>query len=104
MKSNNVLPQGEEKKKMVRAMFDSIAPTYEKANTYMTFGLDKYARKILVKELRIPQHSLILDLASGTGDFSRMFTKLGHDTLAVPQKSRFKINLVMNSLSNYLEY
>ncbi|MEI2834792.1 MAG: ubiquinone/menaquinone biosynthesis methyltransferase [Acidimicrobiia bacterium] len=83
MKSNNVLPQGEEKKKMVRAMFDSIAPTYEKANTYMTFGLDKYARKILVKELRIPQHSLILDLASGTGDFSRMFTKLGHDTLAV---------------------
>lgn len=83
MKTNTALPLGEEKKQMVRAMFDSIAPTYEKANTFMTFGLDKYARNILAKELRIPSGSKILDLASGTGDFSRMFTELGHETVAV---------------------
>lgn len=83
MKINSDLPTGEEKKRIVRAMFDTIAPTYEKANTFMTFGLDKYARNILVKELRIADGSKVLDLASGTGDFSRIFSNLGHQTIAV---------------------
>ncbi len=83
MKINSDLPTGDEKKRVVRAMFDTIAPTYEKANTFMTFGLDKYARNILVKELRIADGSKILDLASGTGDFSRIFSNLGHQTIAV---------------------
>ena len=83
MTTKTELPQGDEKKKMVRAMFDSIAPTYEKANTFMTFGLDKYARNVLAKELRLAPGSKILDLASGTGDFSRMFTDHGFETVAV---------------------
>ena len=83
MRSNSALPTGSEKKKMVREMFDTIAPTYEKANTFMTFGLDKYARNIALKELRLSEGSLILDLASGTGDFSRMLTNEGMKTVAV---------------------
>lgn len=83
MKTKITLPTGVEKKQLVRSMFDTIAPTYEKANTFMTFGLDKYARNVLAKELRLAKGSTILDLASGTGDFSRMFSEKGYKTVAV---------------------
>ena len=35
------LPQGEEKTRQVRAMFDTIAGRYEFVNRIMTFGLDR---------------------------------------------------------------
>lgn len=77
MKTNEALPTGETKKKMVQSMFDDIAPTYEKANRFISFGLDNYARKIALKELRLPSGSVVIDLASGTGDFSRMLEAAG---------------------------
>lgn len=82
MRTNSALPTGSAKKKLVREMFDTIAPTYEKANTFMTFGLDKYARKIAMKELRLAKGSTVLDLASGTGDFSRMLQNEGMNSFA----------------------
>ena len=72
MKIQQDLPTGERKKTMVRSMFDDIAPTYEKTNSFISFGLDKYARRIALKELRMPPGSIVVDLACGTGDFSRM--------------------------------
>jgi len=72
MKTKEPLPQGEDKKKLVQAMFDDIAPTYEKTNRIISFGLDQKLRKTALKELRAAQGSTVLDFASGTGDFTRM--------------------------------
>ena len=66
------LPTGAKKKSMVRSMFDDIAPTYERANSIISLGLDKRARNIAMKELRAAPGSLVIDLASGTGDLARM--------------------------------
>jgi demethylmenaquinone methyltransferase/2-methoxy-6-polyprenyl-1,4-benzoquinol methylase len=52
-------------------MFDAIAPRYEFVNHLMTFGLDRRWRRRAVRDLRLPTASQILDVASGTGDFSR---------------------------------
>lgn len=76
------LPQGNEKYKQVQEMFDDIAPTYEKANTLITFGLDKYARKIALQELRVTPGSVVIDMAAGTGDFSRMLSAQGAKPIA----------------------
>ncbi len=65
------LPQGEEKTRQVRAMFDAIAPRYELVNRIMTFGLDARWRRRAVADLRLPPGSVVLDLAAGTGDFTR---------------------------------
>jgi demethylmenaquinone methyltransferase / 2-methoxy-6-polyprenyl-1,4-benzoquinol methylase len=65
------LPQGAEKVRAVRSMFDAIAPRYDLVNRLMTFGLDVRWRRIAVQALRLPPGSSVLDLACGTGDLCR---------------------------------
>ena len=65
------LPQGEEKVRAVRSMFDAIAPRYDLVNRVMTFRMDVGWRTRTVRELRLAPGSLVADLACGTGDFCR---------------------------------
>ncbi len=62
------LPQGEQKVRAVRDMFDAIAPRYDMVNRIMTFRLDVRWRRTTVRRLGLPAGSTVLDLASGTGD------------------------------------
>lgn len=77
------LPQGEEKTRQVRAMFDAIAPRYELVNRLMTFGLDARWRRRAVADLRLAPHSTVLDLAAGTGDFTRELSRQAQRPVAV---------------------
>jgi demethylmenaquinone methyltransferase/2-methoxy-6-polyprenyl-1,4-benzoquinol methylase len=70
--SHQPLPQGEEKTARVRSMFDAIAPRYDLVNRLMTFGLDQSWRRDTIDALALPEGSLLLDLACGTGDLSRL--------------------------------
>lgn len=65
---SEALPQGEQKVVAIRQMFDTIAPRYDMVNRIMTFRLDVRWRRIAVRQLALPPGSLVLDLASGTGD------------------------------------
>lgn len=76
------LPRGEEKTRAVRAMFDAIAPRYELLNRVMTLGLDRRWRRRAVGDLRLPENSLVLDVAAGTGDFTRELTRQGQRAVA----------------------
>ncbi|HEY5262758.1 MAG TPA: ubiquinone/menaquinone biosynthesis methyltransferase [Acidimicrobiales bacterium] len=76
------LPQGEEKTRQVRAMFDAIASRYELVNKLMTFGLDARWRRRAVSDLRLPAKSMVLDIAAGTGDFTRELVRQGHQAVA----------------------
>jgi demethylmenaquinone methyltransferase/2-methoxy-6-polyprenyl-1,4-benzoquinol methylase len=76
------LPQGDEKTRQVRAMFDAIASRYELVNRLMTFGLDARWRRRAVSDLRLPALSVVLDIAAGTGDFTRELTRQGHVAVA----------------------
>lgn len=71
------LPQGEEKVRAVRSMFDAIAPRYDLVNRIMTFRMDVRWRTRTVRELGLPDGSLVADLACGTGDFCRELQKHG---------------------------
>ena len=62
------LPKGAEKVEAIREMFDAIAPRYDFVNRLMTFRLDVRWRKKTIQALGLPEGSLVLDLASGTGD------------------------------------
>jgi demethylmenaquinone methyltransferase/2-methoxy-6-polyprenyl-1,4-benzoquinol methylase len=72
-----VLPQGEEKVRAVRTMFDSIAPRYDMVNRIMTFGLDRLWRQRTVAALDLAAGSPVLDLACGTGDLCRDLASAG---------------------------
>jgi demethylmenaquinone methyltransferase/2-methoxy-6-polyprenyl-1,4-benzoquinol methylase len=62
------LPQGDEKVRAVRAMFDTIAPRYDLVNRIMTFRLDVRWRRLAVRSLSLPPGAVVADLAAGTGD------------------------------------
>lgn len=67
--------QQPDKSRRVRAMFDEIAPTYERVNRVLSAGRDAYWRRKSVALARITHQDRVLDLACGTGDFSRAFAK-----------------------------
>ncbi|MGA0878317.1 MAG: ubiquinone/menaquinone biosynthesis methyltransferase [Ilumatobacteraceae bacterium] len=62
------LPEGDQKVRAVRDMFDAIAPRYDLVNRIMTFRLDVRWRRRAVRSLGLATGSVVLDLASGTGD------------------------------------
>ena len=63
-------------------MFDAIAGRYEMVNKLMTFGLDARWRRRAVADLRLPPASLVLDIAAGTGDFTRELARQGQRPVA----------------------
>jgi demethylmenaquinone methyltransferase/2-methoxy-6-polyprenyl-1,4-benzoquinol methylase len=63
-------------------MFDAIAPRYELVNRLMTFGLDARWRRRAVSDLRLAPASVVLDVAAGTGDFTRELRRQGQRAIA----------------------
>ncbi len=59
----------------IRAMFDSIAPTYDILNRLNTGGLDVIWRKDLTRKVAQEKPKRVLDLAAGTCDLSIMLAK-----------------------------
>jgi demethylmenaquinone methyltransferase/2-methoxy-6-polyprenyl-1,4-benzoquinol methylase len=77
------LPQGEEKVRAVRAMFDSIAPRYDLVNRIMTFRMDVGWRRRSVRSLALPPDATVLDLACGTGDLCDELGRAGYAAVGV---------------------
>lgn len=77
------LPQGEEKVRRVRAMFDAIAPRYERTNTVLSLGLDSRWRRQAVRALRLPPGSRVLDVAAGTGSLCEAGRAFGLSVVGV---------------------
>jgi len=57
-----------EKGRGIREMFDNIAPRYDLLNRLLSFGVDRYWRRFAVRQLQVPAHGRVLDIATGTGD------------------------------------
>lgn len=68
----------ETKKTQVRRMFDNIASNYDLLNRLLSFGVDRYWRRVLVRRLKKQRSAAlgsdfkILDLATGTADLPIM--------------------------------
>jgi demethylmenaquinone methyltransferase / 2-methoxy-6-polyprenyl-1,4-benzoquinol methylase len=58
------------KKQQVAKMFDNISGKYDFLNHFLSFGIDVIWRKKAINLLRQEKPKLILDVATGTGDFA----------------------------------
>ncbi len=67
-----VVPYNEEtsKKEQVAKMFNNISHRYDFLNHFLSLGIDKLWRKKAISLLRPQNPKLILDVATGTGDFA----------------------------------
>ena len=68
-----VLPykhQKETKKEQVATMFNNISKKYDFLNHFLSLGIDVLWRKKAIKLLKPHQPKILLDVATGTGDFA----------------------------------
>ena len=69
-------PHGQpDKAARVRAMFDEIAPVYERFNTLATLGRDAAWRRKAVAVAGVRAGDVVLDLCCGTGDMLRALAR-----------------------------
>ncbi|HPE74501.1 MAG TPA: bifunctional demethylmenaquinone methyltransferase/2-methoxy-6-polyprenyl-1,4-benzoquinol methylase UbiE [Draconibacterium sp.] len=64
------------KKDQVEEMFNDISPKYDLLNHLLSANVDKLWRRKAIKKLRPHQPKLILDIATGTGDFAIAAAKI----------------------------
>lgn len=61
------------KTRFIRRMFDTIAPDYDRLNTWVSMGMDRRWRRRAVRQM--PSEGLIVDWCSGTGDMVAEYLK-----------------------------
>jgi demethylmenaquinone methyltransferase/2-methoxy-6-polyprenyl-1,4-benzoquinol methylase len=65
-----VKPAEQQDSRLMRAMFSTIAPRYDFITRAFSYGMDGRWKRAGVLRARLPGKPRVLDLASGTGDFS----------------------------------
>ena len=60
----------DDKKTMVREVFDSVAPKYDLMNDLMSLGIHRIWKRIFINVLAPSKQRDLLDLAGGTGDIT----------------------------------
>jgi demethylmenaquinone methyltransferase/2-methoxy-6-polyprenyl-1,4-benzoquinol methylase len=56
----------------MRAMFSTVAPRYDFITRTFSYGMDRRWKRTGLDRAKLPNCPVVLDLASGTGDFSLM--------------------------------
>ncbi len=75
---------GEEKRRRVRGVFDSVAGKYDLMNDLMSVGLHRWWKRFAVAATGVRPGMRVLDLAGGTGDLARLFAgRVGASGLVV---------------------
>ncbi len=69
------------KKQQVARMFDTISGNYDFLNHFLSFGIDIGWRKKAIRLLQKENPKLILDVATGTGDFAIQALKLNPEKI-----------------------
>src|ERR1700722_14201033 len=66
------VPVEKQDSRLMRAMFGSIAPRYDFVTRILSYGMDRRWKRLGVAQATLPENALVLDLAAGTGDFSKL--------------------------------
>jgi demethylmenaquinone methyltransferase/2-methoxy-6-polyprenyl-1,4-benzoquinol methylase len=64
-----------DKARRVRGVFDAVAEKYDLMNDLMSFGLHRIWKSYAVAVAQAKEGDRVLDLAAGTGDLTRAFTR-----------------------------
>lgn len=61
---------GERGEPRIRAMFDTIAPSYDRLNRILSFGMDVLWRRVAARRARLDAGEVALDVGCGTADLA----------------------------------
>jgi demethylmenaquinone methyltransferase / 2-methoxy-6-polyprenyl-1,4-benzoquinol methylase len=66
------LPAEKQDARLMRDMFGEVAPRYDFVTRVFSYGMDRHWKRLGVRKVALPDKAVVLDLASGTGDFSKL--------------------------------
>jgi demethylmenaquinone methyltransferase/2-methoxy-6-polyprenyl-1,4-benzoquinol methylase len=69
------IPVEKQDMRLMRAMFSTIAPRYDFITRIFSYGMDGRWKRRGVEMAALPERAVVLDLASGTGDFTQLVAK-----------------------------
>jgi demethylmenaquinone methyltransferase/2-methoxy-6-polyprenyl-1,4-benzoquinol methylase len=78
-----VPPAEQQDERLMREMFSTVAPRYDFITRAFSYGMDRRWKRLGVEMARLPSRAVVLDLASGTGDFSRLVKLRSPEATAV---------------------
>ncbi|MFA5713789.1 MAG: bifunctional demethylmenaquinone methyltransferase/2-methoxy-6-polyprenyl-1,4-benzoquinol methylase UbiE [Bacteroidales bacterium] len=67
----------------ISRLFNNISPHYDRLNLLLSFGLDRYWRRVLVKRVVADGAERVADIACGTGDITIALAKRGVEAIGV---------------------
>jgi len=96
------LPAAADKAVVVEAMFDRIAPHYDRMNRLLTLGMDQRWRRRTLELVQLRAGQAVLDLACGTGDFAEMCRSRGAHVVALDYAAQMLVHARMRGLGSML--
>lgn len=93
--------KSKDKKSEVRAMFNNIALKYDFLNHLLSFGIDIFWRKRLIRELLKYKPDNVLDMATGTADLAIMASRKGIKRLTGIDLSEKMIEVGNDKIKKY---
>jgi demethylmenaquinone methyltransferase / 2-methoxy-6-polyprenyl-1,4-benzoquinol methylase len=70
------LPPEQQDRRLMQEMFDTISPRYDFITRAFSYGMDPRWKRKAVELAHLPENAVVLDLACGTADFSRLVTQV----------------------------
>lgn len=65
----------DEKEKKVAAVFQSVAPNYDRMNDFMSLGIHHLWKRFAIEASQVRSGQFVLDLAGGSGDLTRLLSR-----------------------------
>jgi demethylmenaquinone methyltransferase/2-methoxy-6-polyprenyl-1,4-benzoquinol methylase len=87
VQTGEALPEGPPKRRVVEAMFDRIAPDYDRMNRIISMGQDRRWRRRAVAALDLEPGGRVLDVGCGTGDLCRELVHAGHRAVGIDRSA-----------------
>lgn len=95
------LPAEKQDSRLMKEMFYTISPRYDFITRAFSYGMDPGWKREAVERARLPRGAVVLDLACGTGDFSRLVG--ASDSGARPVGADLTFNMLRLAASNRIE-
>ena len=70
----------QQKKGLVKSVFDTVYNKYDLMNDFMSFGVHRYWKKELIRQINPSSNDTLVDVACGTGDIAKLFSDINNNT------------------------
>ena len=66
----------QQKKGLVKSVFDTVYDKYDLMNDFMSFGIHRYWKRELIRQMNPSSNDTLVDVACGTGDVAKLFSDI----------------------------